>query len=245
MRNTSNQFMKKIFFLFLTAGLILKSQAQTTFNDLNAEKRTVGSFHGVEVSTGIALYLGEGQSEDVAVSASTPEFRNKIITKVEDGILKIYYENKNAFNTKRVNKELKAYVSYKTLDKLEATTGADIHFTGALNVPVISMTASTGGNIQGEIKSDRLSIHQSTGSNIQLNGSVQTMDAEGSTGSHFRGQELKAASCKANVSTGAHIELNAEKELTVTASTGGVIRYKGEAGAKSISKSTGGKIVKI
>ena len=63
--------MKKTFlFLSLFVGLITTSFAQRTINDANAEKRTVGSFHGIEVATGIELTLTKGDNEEVAVSAS-------------------------------------------------------------------------------------------------------------------------------------------------------------------------------
>src|SRR5687768_13691655 len=108
--------MMKIFLSFLVLLAVGSAFGQKTFNDANAEKRTVGSFHGIDVGTGIELWLSEGATEEVAVSASETEFRDKIVTKVENGILKIHYDNKiGAVNKTRENKRLKAYVSYKTL----------------------------------------------------------------------------------------------------------------------------------
>ena len=102
----------------------------------------MSSFHGIEVATGIELILTEGSTEEVAVSAATSEFRDKIVTKVENGILKIYYENKlGAINTKKENKKLKAYVSYKTLDRLNANTGAEVEIKGTLKASSMKMNA--------------------------------------------------------------------------------------------------------
>ncbi|MEI9808135.1 MAG: DUF2807 domain-containing protein [Bacteroidota bacterium] len=123
--------MKKLFLSLLLAATFYNLLAQKTITDPNAEKRTIGSFHGIDVSTGIKLILTEGGTEEVAVSASKTEYRDKIITRVEDGILKIQYETKTgAINKKNENKELKAYVSYKSLDKLEVTTGASVEISG-------------------------------------------------------------------------------------------------------------------
>ena len=73
--------MKKTFLsLLFIAGVATASFAQKTINDANAEKRTVGSFHGIAVATGIELTLTKGSTEEVAVSASEVEFRNKIVT---------------------------------------------------------------------------------------------------------------------------------------------------------------------
>src|SRR5205814_9589560 len=94
--------MKKTFlFLFLFVGLITTSFSQKTVNDANAEKRTVGSFHGIDVATGIELTLTKGTTEEVAVSASEIEFRDKIVTEVVNGILKIHYETKTGAINKR------------------------------------------------------------------------------------------------------------------------------------------------
>src|SRR5258707_1347692 len=111
-------FMKKALLSLLVIAFTCNAfLAQNTINDANAEKRSIGSFHGINVGTGIKLILTEGNTEEVAVSASKPEYRDKIVTRVENGILKLYYENKiKAINKKEERKELKAYVSYKTLD---------------------------------------------------------------------------------------------------------------------------------
>ena len=94
--------MKKIIFLFLFIGSVSNLLAQKVIDDHNVEKRTVGTFHGISVATGIKLILTEGTTEEVAVSANKTEYRDKIVTEVENGILKIYYENKlGAINTKK------------------------------------------------------------------------------------------------------------------------------------------------
>ena len=142
--------MKKLIGILLFIGTGLGLSAQTV-NDLNAEKRNVGSFHGIDVGTGIELLLTQGNTEEVAVSAATPEFRDRIITRVENGILKIQYETKTgAINKTKENKELKAYVSCKTLDRLHASTGAEVKISGVLQSASLDMEANTGATILGQ-----------------------------------------------------------------------------------------------
>ncbi|MBK5270552.1 MAG: DUF2807 domain-containing protein, partial [Bacteroidia bacterium] len=139
--------MKKFFLLFIAITLVsMASFAQKTINDDNAEKRNVGSFHGIEVATGIKLILTAGNSEEVAVSATETEYRDKISTTVQNGILKIHYETRTgAINKKREFKNLKAYVSYKTLDYLNANTGAEVEMNNILSAPLLELKANTGG----------------------------------------------------------------------------------------------------
>jgi hypothetical protein len=239
--------MMKIFLSFLLfTGLITTSVAQRVITDANVEKRAVGSFHGVNVATGIELTLTKGETEEVAVSASETQFRDKIITEVVNGVLKIYYETKTgAINRKNESKRLKAYVSYKSLDLLYVTTGAEVKIEGMLEATSLELKANTGGLLKGEIKIGALNVDQNTGSKITLSGTVDILEAEGDTGSKFMGEDLITNTCIVNMSTGAGIHISVEKELNVRADTGGYIKYKGNAGIREIKTNTGGSVSKI
>lgn len=239
--------MKKAFLsIMLVTGLVTACFAQKTINDANAEKRTVGSFHGIDVATGIELTLTKGSTEDVAVSAAEVEFRNKIVTEVVDGILKIHYETKTgAINRRNESKNLKAYVSYKTLDHLSVTTGADIKIEGVLEATTLDLRANTGGLVNGKINIGTLHVDQNTGSKITLSGKVDKLEAEGDTGSKFMGEDLTTNMCSVEMSTGAGIYINVEKELNVKANTGGYVKYKGNGGIREVKTNTGGNVSKI
>lgn len=238
--------MKKLFLsLFVAAIAAGTAFAQKTVNDPNAEKRTVSSFHGIDVGTGIELVISEG-NEEVAVSAATTEFRDKIVTKVENGILKIYYENKlQSINTKKEKKELKAWVSYKNLDRLNASTGAQVEIEGTLKASTMKMNVNTGGTVKGLVDIDDLTVDQNTGSEITLTGKAVKLDVTGDTGSMFKGSDLETSHCNAKVSTGAGIYITVQKELYIKANTGGYVKYKGDAGIREIKTNTGGSVSKI
>ncbi len=239
--------MKKLLLSFLivvlTGGLAL---AQKTINDVNAEKRTIGAFHGIDVGTGVQLTLTEGGTEEVAVSATTTEFRDKIVTKVENGILKIYYENKlSSMHNKKEKKELKAYVSYKKLDRLDANTGSAVEIVGILKSASLKIKANTGATIKGKVSSNDLTVDQNTGSIVTLSGETEKLEVEGDTGSMFNGENLTTGICNAKVNTGAGIAITAQKELYAKAHTGGYVKYKGGASIREINKGTGGTITKL
>jgi len=237
---------KTILFLSLFAGLITTSFGQKTINDANAEKRTVSSFHGIDVATGIQLTLTKGTTEEVAVSASEIEFRDKIVTEVVNGILKIHYETKSgAINKKNESKHLRAYVSYKSLDLLHVTTGAEANVDGVLEATTFELKANTGGLVKAEMNIGSLTVDQNTGSKITLSGNVDKLEAQGDTGSKFMGEDLTTNTCMIKMSTGAGIYISVEKELNVKADTGGYIKYKGNAGIREIRTNTGGYVSKI
>lgn len=239
--------MKKFLSLFLIIALVAGSlSAQKVYNDVNIEKRTVSGFHGIDVATGITLYLSEGNTEEVAVSADKTEYRDNIITEVENGVLKIHYKSKTgSVNKKSETKNLKAYVSYKSLDKLYATTGAEVKIDGVLKGASFDMKANTGAQIDGDINMDNLTLDQNTGSKVTLSGKAASLKAEGSTGSKLMGEGLLTTTCNVNVNTGAKVWIQAEKELQAKASTGGQVKYKGAPSVKEIKTNTGGSISKI
>ncbi len=233
-----------LFSLFIAVSGLLN--AQKTINDANAEKRSVGSFHGIDVATGITLILTEGSTEEVAVSAASTEFREKIVTKVEGGILRIYYENKmQSINTKKVRKDLRAYVSYKTLDVLNASTGASVKIEGVLKSSSLKMEVHTGAEVDGKVDISDLSVDQGTGSRVTFSGDAGKLSVDGDTGSMFKGIDLKTSNCSVTASTGAGIYITVDKELNVKANTGGFVKYKGDAGIREIKTNSGGHVTKI
>lgn len=238
--------MQKLFLSFLVMIFSVAVMAQKTINDPNAEKRTVGSFHGIEVGTGIELTLTQGATEEVAVSATKTEQRDRIVTKVENGILKIHYDSKlGSVNKVKESKNLKAYVSFKTLDVLNANTGADIDIVGSIKSATLDIKANTGALIDGEVDVTTLKVSQNTGSKINLSGRADKLTVDGDTGSKFKGEDMATSNCNVTVSTGAIVSVKAEKELQVKANTGGVVRYKGNASIKEIKTNTGGTVSKI
>lgn len=239
--------MKKLLLsLLLIAIASTFINAQKVINDANAEKREVSGFHGVSVATGIELILTAGTTEEVAVSAARNEFRDKIVTKVENGVLKIYYETKTgAINKIKETKDLRAYVSYKSLSELNVTTGAKLTVNGVLQSAKLDMTVNTGALVTGEVDITTLQVDQSTGSKVTLSGKVATLNVDGSTGSKFKGEDMSTSNCSVTVSTGAIVSVSAEKELQVKASTGGNVKYKGTPSIREIKKSTGGSVTKI
>lgn len=239
--------MRKIMYFFITGILFCSTiNSQKTFTDPNAEIRPVGSFHGIDVSTGIELNLTAGNTEEVAVSASSTEFRDKIVTKIENGILKIYYESKvGAVNTKKQSKNLKAYVSYKMLDLLNASSGASLKINGIMQLTSLEVQANTGSMIEGEIYIKKLKINQNTGSKITFSGKADKLELEGNTGSKFIGEELNTVICDTKVSTGAQVNINVNNELKAKANTGGMVKYKGDAPVREIKTNTGGTVKRI
>lgn len=233
--------MKK-YILLLTAIVIGASViAQKTFNDPNAVKRNVPSFHAVEVASGIDLYLTQG-NEAVAVSATSEDARNKIITKVEDGILKIFYEHGVSFNWS--NKKMKAYVSFKTLDALKASGGSDVYAEDGINSNTLAVKLSGGSDFRGKITSSDLKMSTSGGSDVYISGKATTLSVEVSGGSDFHGYDLITDVCNVDANGGSDVYITSNKEMNVDASGGSDVRYKGNGVIKNMNSSGSSSVKK-
>jgi hypothetical protein len=221
----------------------LFSNAQQV-NDANAEQRQVSNFHKIEVSNGIQLLLTQGGTEAVAVSASDPEYRRNIRTEVSNGVLKIYYDKNFTKQLNNGNKKLKAYVSFRDLDGLDANSGSLVNVQNAVNVNSLEMEATSGAQIKGEFNVSKLEVDQNSGSIVKISGKTSTIKVEGSSGSIFEGFDMVSENCDAETSSGAIINITVNKELNAEASSGGLVHYKGNGLIRNINTSSGGSISK-
>lgn len=240
--------MKKLFNFLLFSLLAVVGFAQNKIvYDNNAIARPVSNFHAIKVSHGIELLLTQGNEEAMAISADTKELRDAVKTEVVNGELRISIQQNLEKWWKQLRlsgRKVKAYVSFKNLDHIDASSGSKTTIEGVLNASDLSVDISSGASIEGRLKVNKLSADASSGSKSFLTGSVQTLHVDASSGAHFLGFDLVADNCEADASSGGKIELSVNKEINASASSGGGINYKGEASVRNLSTSSGGKVRK-
>jgi len=229
--------MKKLLFSLLVTGLITTASAQKTINDPNAEKRNVSGFHAIEVGGGIDLYLSQGE-EAVAVSASKNEYRARIKTEVKGGVLKIWYEWNSNLRFDWSNHKLKAYVSFKDIDRLEGSGGSDISVDGSIKVAKLAMEVSGGSDFDGKVETGELNIQASGGSDVRISGKADRLIIDASGGSDFKGYDLASDICNVEASGGSDIQVTVNKELSANASGGSDVYYKGTGMIRDLKTSS-------
>lgn len=223
---------------FFLSGVL----AQSVVNDRNAQVRNVGAFHALKVATGIHLYLVQGNEEKVVVSAADETYRNRIRTEVEGGVLHIYYEQQVWKWSDMGRRELKAYVSCKSLNGLAASSGAEVQVDGTLKSPNLDMKFSSGSRFNGKIEAGVLSLDGSSGAKATLSGTAADLRAEASSGSRLSGFDLEAEKCDVRVSSGAHIDISVHKEMAASAHSGGHVNYQGSGVIREVHTSSGGSV---
>lgn len=236
--------MKKFILLSIVILGSFISQAQKTVYDANAHVRSARGFHAIQVSGGIDLYLSSGE-EAVAVSARDVDDRDRIKVEVENGVLKIWYDWKAGMGfLKGVNRQLKAYVSYKTLDRLSASGGCDVEVDGTIPASKFSLEASGGSDFKGKINAGELTINASGGSDIRIGGKTGKLTVDASGGSDFNGYDLVAETATVSASGGSDAEVTVTKQLTANASGGSDVTYKGNVTNVTANKSGGSSVRK-
>jgi hypothetical protein len=237
--------MKKILSMMLLAAIAFTAGAQKLINDPNAEKRNVSGFHAIEVGGGIDLFLSEG-NEAVAVSAAETKFRDRIKTEVVNGVLKIRYDYDKGINMNwnSGKMKLKAYVSYKELDKLLASGGSEVVLEGSLKASKFELGVSGGGDFKGKLDVTELVARVSGGSDVNISGNARSLEVRVSGGSDFDGFDLTVVNCNAEASGGSDISITATGELNVESSGGSDVHYKGSAVIRNVKSSGGGSVKK-
>lgn len=231
------------FLLLVSIGTFAQNDA--VINDPNVQKRSLnGSFSAIQVSDGIELFLTQGTEESIAISASEDKFLERYKTEVDNGTLKIYYDTKGITWNGNDRRRLKAYVSFKTLHKLKASGGAQVKMKSVLTTEKLESSFTSGSRFEGQVDVATLDVSSSSGAEVNMTGKSGSLKVDVSSGAIFKGYELVVDFCDAEASSGAGVRINVNKELTVRASSGGGVRYKGTGVIRDMDVSSGGNVKK-
>jgi len=226
--------MKHILSLLLAMVLISSpALAQQTINDPNAEIRAAKGFHAIEVSSAFDVYLTQSNEEGVAVSTTDQRYKENIQVEVKGGVLVIRYTHKG----KWVNQKLKAYVSFKNLDRLTISGACDVYVLGTWKQDNVKIDLSGAANLKGKVDLGKVKVNLSGASDMNLTGAAGTLAVEASGASNFKGYELSSDFCNVNASGASDVKITVNKEFTAEASGASDIRYRGNAEVREIRSS--------
>lgn len=257
--------MKKIlaFALVLFAFVAQAQNKMGVIYDENVQVRKVPNFTSIRVSNAIELYISQSNKTDVAVSAKTDEYRDKIITEVVGGTLIIRMEDNNKWwKWNDGDYKTKAYVSVKELYALTGSGATNIRIVNGLSAEKLKINLSGASDLKGEIKAGTLLTDLTGASSIKATIRANAFSAKGSGASGFdiigSGDDLivdvsgacsvkmydylvKGASVEA--SGASSVRVNVSDILKVDASGASSIDYKGSASIKDM-RSSGASSVK-
>lgn len=179
-------------------------------------------FDGVRGSSGLDVFLEEGSENKVVVEADS-NLHEYIETEVHNGILKIRTkENINRAKAKKV------YVTYTSLNTVEASSGADVIANDVIRAETLTLSSSSGADLELEIDAREVTAKTSSGADIKVTGRAKYLTVDASSGSDINARNLEATKVRAEVSSGADIVVNVKESLDAKASSGGDIKYYGD-----------------
>jgi len=230
---------------------------------LSGESRNVGDFSAIQVSTGVNVVFKQESPTSVKVIADADKLQY-IMTKVENGMLKVYIDNKGQKNLKFKN--ISVNVSSPRLSEIRTSSGGT--FTGVNTIRennlildtssgsvvkgdfevsnTTNVETSSGSNVKAMIKTKMINVKSSSGSDAVLEGLANSGVIDISSGAVCKAENFVLKTLDAEATSGGAISVTVSDKLNVKASSGGSIKYKGNPQIDSkISKTSGGSLKPI
>ena len=231
--------MKKIPVVLIAMFVSTILFAQKTINDPNAESRNLSGFHAIRISNAFDVYISQGNEDAVAISASKPEYKTKIITKVENGVLIIRFDDDKKFwkGWNGDKQKLTAYISVKKLDRLNVSGACDVFLEGGISAEELDINLSGASDLKGKIDAKKLSFDISGASDATISGNAAELKVAASGASDFKGFDLVTNYCTAGASGASSVNITVNKELSAHASGASSVRFKGEGLIRDIKTS--------
>ncbi|UKB80082.1 GIN domain-containing protein [Chryseobacterium sp. MEBOG07] len=234
-----------------------------TSSYLNGDNRNVGEFSKIDASVGVNVTFKQENTRSVKVIADADKLQY-VITKVENGVLKIYVDNKGVRNLRFKN--LNVNVSAPNLQSIKTSSGSI--FTAVNPVTENSMeidaesgsiikgtfnakqaaaiTVSSGAVLNTELTTQKLALDISSGASVSLSGEAVSAVIDISSGASCKADDLKIATAVAESTSGASLSLLVTDKLKVSVSSGASVKLRGnpELDAK-VDKVSGGSLRQI
>ncbi|MEP6585073.1 MAG: head GIN domain-containing protein [Ginsengibacter sp.] len=228
--------MKSLFILLFTIFCFSAFAQQNIINDVNAQVRDVTAFSGIKVSGGIDVWLSQGNDYALAVSAIEEKYRDNIKTEIRNGVLTIWYDSDN-LKWNRGDKKLRAYISFKMLERLEASGACDLKINETLNVENLVLRLSGACDINGAVKVSNMTMDLSGASTVKITGHVDNLKLESSGASDVKNYDLVVENCIAKLSGASDVKITVNNSITASASGASSLNYKGNPEKKDVATS--------
>lgn len=233
--------MKQLFLTaFFSVPVLLAAHAQTVPAPA-PQVRQVPHFRAIRVQGGIGLTLTAGHDQRVEVSAATPDFQGRLLTKVVDGTLQISYDDileRDDRKVQRSDHKLHVNLTADYISMLTATSGSIVEASGNFAAPDCVLDLSAGAALTATgLSPTVLVVRESSGATATLAGTAPRLDVRLAGGSVYDGQKLQGNRAQIEAGGGSTARILATQELMIEADGGSTVRYYG---SPVVTKSSSG-----
>jgi len=230
--------------VFLLIASMLTINAQYNFfgksirgnGNVVKETREVRPFTGVAASSGINVYLFQGNENKVVVEADE-NLQDCIKIKVEGSTLKCSVDCSITRS-----KKLNVYVNFTDLKMIKASSGADVYGETVIVSDRLNIESSSGADVKVEVVAGSIYSNSSSGAGILIKGKAGHLEANASSGADIKASELVVNTCKVSASSAGSITVNVTEKIEGKASSGGDVVYYGNPPSEYIRESSGGGV---
>lgn len=196
------------------------------------EQRTVEPFREIEISGNIELEFTQDSAKSVKVSAPENSI-GQVITKVENGVLKVYSEK--VF----MNRSIRLFVSNDSLYSMKASGASRVRTTNTLNAKSLDIEASGASNVKMDLNiSSVVDVEANGASYCDLDGTANLIKVDASGASKVEADQLKAVNAETEANGASKIRVYSTGKLDADASGASTIKYGGSP--VNINKSESG-----
>ena len=238
MKKATNQLLVLLFIttLFSACGSDMFNSVHGNDVVITKERKLQEDFSAVSISTGLDLYITQGENNVVTVEADE-NLHDIIITEVKNGVLKIYSE-KNIWKATAK----KVHVTIAHLNVLQATSGAHVYSESIIKTTEIAISATSGAHIDFEITAENISTSTTSGADITIAGTAVNHTASATSGSAIDANKLISETINVKATSGADIDIYAAVKIEANATSGAAIAVIGTATKVAKTANSGGSI---
>lgn len=207
------------------------------------EVRKVESFEKIFLDNNINLTIKQGAEISLSVTGGE-NLLTRIVTKVEEGQLKIFSENKCSFLRKY--DAIDVNLTVPNLTNLDYEGHGDVVGVGELNFPEFSFDSKQGtGDVDMNLKTDQLYIRQHTGpADFKITGETKNLYAYTNGNGWVKMEGLIADFAHVSCNGTGDVFVRATNELRVELRHTGSVHYYGDPTLEVTEHTGSGKIVK-
>ena len=188
---------------------------------LATEKRTVPTFHSIELSGTGNVYLQQGDEQSLTVTTDA-NLMSKLNTDVFNGKLKIGFRNGVNHITR-----LDVHITLKELKGLKISGSGNIEGKGVFKAADINIDISGSGEIILETNAETISSNISGSGEINLKGRVKAENIRISGSGDYNAFNLLSEKAAVVIQGSGNCRINVSQELDAKISGSGNVEYQG------------------
>lgn len=223
-------------FITPTAIAILILISGFGFSSLFAqETRDLKPFTGIGIGISADVYYTTGSTHEIKIEGNERDVKD-LITKVEDGYLKLKYDD---WRTKR--SKLTIHIISKELDKVSMSGSGKFKAEKSISSEEMQIAISGSGSITfPALESEELDVKVSgSGSVILEKGSAEEMDVKISGSGKILAEHFETEEFSAAISGSGGCKITVKDELQARISGSGSVHYHGNPQVNTTSSGSG------